>query len=308
MNVAGLTTQVLARFEYAAPATLDEALALLARHGEAARPLAGGTDLLLDLRSGRRRPALVVDLKRVPGLAAVEARPGGGVRIGALASHADLLDSPLLAGPAFRALVEGAGWVSGPQIRNRGTVGGNLCNASPAADLAPPLIALGAEVEVACHGAARRRLPLADLFAGPGRTTVAAGEVVAAVDLPAAAGTVGSAYERATRVAIDIALVGVAASVTLAPDGSVAGARVALGAVAPTPIPSPGAAAALVGRRPSAGTLAAAAGAAAADSRPIDDVRASAAYRRHMVEVLARRALERAVAVARGRGGAGGDR
>jgi CO/xanthine dehydrogenase FAD-binding subunit len=301
MNVAGLTTQVLARFDYAAPASLDEALALLARHGEAARPLAGGTDLLLNLRSGRRRVGLLVDLKRVPGLDAVEARPGGGVRIGALASHAALLDSPLLAGPAFRALVEGAGWVSGPQIRNRGTVGGNLCNASPAADLAPPLLALGAEVEVARHGSARGRLPLADLFAGPGRTGLGPGEVLAAVELPAAAGSAGSAYERATRVAIDIALVGVAASVTLAPDGSVAGARVALGAVAPTPTLSRGASAALVGRRPSVEALAAAARAAAADSRPIDDVRASAAYRRHMVEVLARRALERAVATARGR-------
>ncbi len=299
MNPAGLTTKVLARFEYAAPATLAEALALLARHGEAARPLAGGTDLLLMLRSGRRRASCLVDLKRVPGLDRVEAAAGGGLRIGALASHAAILTSPAFTATALRAVADAAGSVSGPQIRNRGTIGGNLCNASPAADLAPPLLALGATVEVARQGGAARTFPLERLFAGPGRTTLAAGDLLVAVGLPAPAPRTGSAYERATRVAIDIALVGVAVSLTLAADGTVSAARVALGAVAPTPVLSPGAAAALVGRAPEPAALAAAAKAAAADSRPIGDVRASADYRRHMVEVLARRALARAVSAAR---------
>lgn len=297
MNLAGLTTKVLARFEYAAPTSLDAALDLLARHGEGARPLAGGTDLLLMLRSGRRKAAVLVDLKRVPGLAGIA--EGGGLRVGALASHADLGASPVLAVPALRAVAEGARWVSGPQIRNRGTVGGNLCNASPAADLAPPLLALGATVEVARWGAATRTLPLEGLFAGPGRTTLAPGDLLVGIGLPASPPRTGSAYERATRVAIDIALVGVAAAVTLAADGRVAAARVALGAVAPTPVLSPGAAKALVGRVPEASALAAAARAAAAEARPITDVRASADYRRHLVEVLARRALARAVAAAR---------
>ncbi|HEX7128126.1 MAG TPA: FAD binding domain-containing protein [Thermodesulfobacteriota bacterium] len=297
MSLAGLTTRVLARFEYAAPTSLEAALDLLGRHGEAARPLAGGTDLLLQMRRGRMRPAVLVDLKRVPGLAGIE--NGGGLRIGALASHADLVASPLAAAPARRALAEAARCVSGPQIRNRGTVGGNLCNASPAADLAPPLLALGAAVEVARRGAPVRTLPAERLFAGPGRTVLSPGDLLVGIALPAAAARTGSAYERATRVAIDIALVGVAACVTLAADGTVAEARVALGAVAPTPILAAGAAAALVGRAPEPAALAAAARAAAADARPITAVRASADYRRHMVEVLARRALARAVAAAR---------
>jgi carbon-monoxide dehydrogenase medium subunit len=302
MSTATLTTRLLAPFEYAAPTTLDDALALVARHGDAAQPLAGGTDLLLQLRSGRRRASLLVDLKRIPGLADLALADGreGALRLGALVSHADVLASPHLAHPARRALAEGAAWVSGPQIRNRGTVGGNLCNASPAADLAAPLLALGAEVEIAGPGRPPRRLPLRELFAGPGRTTLAPGELLVAAILPKLGARAASAYERATRVAVDIALVGVAASLTLAADGSVTAARVALGAVAPTPVLSAAAAEALVGRRPTPEALAAAARGAAEDCRPIDDVRASAAYRRLMVEVLARRALERALLAAGG--------
>lgn len=318
-GMSAVRTTIMAPFEYLAPTTLEEALALLAAHGEAARPLAGGTDLFLQMQAGRRRPAVVVDLKRLAGLARIEAaegsrdgkpadgsrsgEPAGGLRIGALVCHAELLADPRLREPGLRALGEAAGWVSGPQIRNRGTVGGNLCNASPAADLAAPLLALGAIVEVGRHRAPPRRLPLAELFAGPGRTTLAADELLLGVVVPppgagAAAARTGSAYERAVRVAIDIAVVGVAAAVTLAPDGTVSAARVALAAVAPTPVLSRTAAAALAGRRPTAEVIDEAARGAAADSRPISDVRGSASYRRYLVEVLTRREVGRAVAAA----------
>jgi carbon-monoxide dehydrogenase medium subunit len=284
-------------FEYVAPASLQEALEVLARHGEKARPLARGTDLFLRLARGGWAPEVVVDLKAVPGLDGIRDDPAHGLRLGALARHADVAAHPAVRA-RYPALAQGAGGVGGPQMRNRGTVGGNLCNASPAADTAAPLLALEARVRLVSPRG-ERTLPLAEFFTGPGQTVLTPGELLAEVLVPPPAPRSGGDYQRRTRTAMDIALVGVAAAVTL--DGGIAcrEVRIALAAVAPTPLRAPAAEAVLRGQEATPERIVEAARAAAAAARPIDDVRASAAYRRAMVEVLTRRALANALALAR---------
>jgi len=196
------------------------------------------------------------------------------------------------------ALALGAGWVGGPQMRNRGTVGGNLCNASPAADTAAPLLVLGARVRLAGAGG-ERTLALEEFFVGPGKTVLAPGEVLAEILVPPPPPRSGGDYQRRTRTAMDIAVVGVAAAVVL--DGGTAcrDARLALASVAPTPLRAAAAEAVLRGKDLAPERIAEAARAAAGEARPIDDVRATATYRRAMVEVLTRRALTAALARAR---------
>ena len=287
-------------FDYHEPSSLDEALSLLGEHRERARVLAGGTDLFLRMRTGVLRPAVVLDLKRIAGLDGIRESEEGGLRIGALTPHGDV-EAAEAVRVRYPALASAARWVAGVQIRNRGTVGGNLCNASPAADLATPLLAFGARVRVAGLGW-DRELPLEAFFVGPGRTVLAPDEILTEIVLPPPAPWTGSDFQRAIRAAVDIALVNVAATLTLEPgDGVCRDVRIALGAVAPTPMLALAVAAALRGQRLTPEAIAAAARAAAAEARPISDVRASAEYRRDQVEVLTTRALERAFEVARSR-------
>ena len=285
-------------FEYVAPASLKESLDLLARHGEKARALAGGTDLFLRMERGGWAPEVIVDLKGIPDLAEIRYDPAQGLALGALALHGDVAAHPTVR-EKYPALALGAGWVGGPQMRNRGTVGGNLCNASPAADTASPLIVYGARV---CLASARgeRNLPLEEFFTGPGKTALAPGELLVAVVVPPPAPGSGGDYQRRTRTAMDIAVVGAAAAVTVNGGSTCTEARICLASVAPTPLRAAGAEAVLRGKELTAERIAEAARAAAAEARPIDDVRASATYRRAMVEVLTRRALNRALARARG--------
>lgn len=281
-------------FNYLAPTRLDEALSLLTPQ---AIPLAGGTDLFLRMERRQTQPDTVVDLKRIPGMDGVEA-VDAGVRIGALALMETLADSPLLSGP-YDALAQSARVVGSIQTRNRATVGGNLANASPAADTATPLMALGATVEAA-HAGGTREIPVNELFLGPGRTALRAGEMLTAVRVPALPARAGSAFQRCVRTAMDIAVVNCAAFVRLDADGTVVEARIALGAVGPTPLRAPAAENRLEGRRFDVAAAEEAAECAAEDARPIDDVRASADYRREMVRVLTRRAVENAFRRARG--------
>ena len=281
-------------FDYVVPTSLAEAVEVLGRHGERARALAGGTDLFLRMERGGWAPEVVVDLKGVPGLAGIRYDAERGLAVGALALHADVAAHPVVVGN-YSVLAQGAGWVGGPQMRNRGTVRGNLCNASPAADTAAPLIALGARVRlVGARG--ERTLPLEDFFTGPGKTVLAPGEILAEILVPPPPPRTGGDYQRRTRTAMDIAVVGAAAVVTLDGGSGCGEVRVALGSVAPTPLRGRAAEAALRGRDLTPQRIAEAARAAAAEASPIDDVRASAAYRRAMVEVLARRALANAAA------------
>jgi CO/xanthine dehydrogenase FAD-binding subunit len=282
---------------WAAPATLDEALALV---NERNRPLAGGTDLIIHVAHGKAQPDLFVSLTGIAELAVLAQQPDGTLSVGANVTHRQIEQSPLMAG-AFAALADAARLVGSIQIRNVATVGGNICNAVPSADLAPALLVFGAQVAVV-SAAGRRRLALQDLFAGPSATVLGPSELVERFELPAQAPRTGSAYLRQTpRLAMDLAVVGVAARVALDEAGQCAEASVALGAVAPTPILAPEAARLVLGTPLDGPALEAAAEAAAAASRPISDVRGSAAYRREMVKVFTRRTLELARDRAEGR-------
>lgn len=291
-----MPTETMRQFRYLAPRRLDEALALLTPE---AVPLAGGTDLFLRMERRQTQPDTVVDIKRIPGLGRIEAADGG-VRIGALALMESLSASSLIPN-GYDALAQSARVVGSAQTRNRATIGGNLANASPAADTATPLMALGAAVEAA-DASGTREIPVEELFLGPGRTGLREGELLTAVLIPAMPGRSGSAFQRCVRTAMDIAVVNCAAFVRLDADDAdtVVEVRIALGAVGPTPMRAHEAESRLLGK-PFGGSVAEEAAECAADgARPIDDVRAGAGYRRDMVRVLTRRAIENAFQHARG--------
>ncbi len=283
------------RFEYVVPETLDAAIEVL-RSREGATLLAGGTDLLVQMKEGGRRAPVVVSLRRVPGLEGVTGDADSGLRIGARTLLADVAAHEAVRA-RYQALSEGAGIVGSVQTRNLGTIGGNVCNAAPSADTAPPLLVFDA-VAVIAGAEGARRLPLAEFFVGPGATALQPGEILTALELPPVAERTGSVYQRHTpRRAMDIAVVGVACRVELDAAGTIAGAAIALGAVAPTPIRCPEAEALLRGERPSEALFERAAELARDASRPISDVRGSAEFRRELVRVMTRRCL--AIAAAR---------
>jgi carbon-monoxide dehydrogenase medium subunit len=284
-------------FSYVRATTIEEAIA--ARAAPRAHILAGGTDLIAQMKAGQRTPEYVVDVKRVSELNAVTwADPGspaaGDLVIGAAVSASRLAGDAAIAA-RHPGLHDALGIIGSLQIQNRASLGGNICNAAPSADAVPPLIADGAEAEIVGPSAARRRVPLSEIFAGPGCTTLRDDELLAAVILPNPVARSGSAYVRFTpRREMDIAVVGAAARLTLAADGTIAAARVALASVAPTPVRAPSAEAVLTGAAPVADLFAQAGAAAQSDACPISDTRASADYRRELIAVLVRRALERA--------------
>ncbi len=289
-----MTAETMRRFQYLAPRRLDEALSLLTPDSV---PLAGGTDLFLRMERRQTQPDNVIDLKRIPDMDRIESSDGG-LRIGALTLMETVAASSLAAN-GYSALAESARVVGSIQTRNRATIGGNLANASPAADTATPLLALGAIAE-ASHVDGTRELPLEQLFLGPGRTALRSGELLTAIRIPAMPARTGSSFQRCVRTAMDIAVVNCAVFVRLDEDGAVAEARIALGAVGPTPLRAASAEGCLRGRRFDADAAAETAERAAADAQPIDDVRASAAYRTEMVRVLTRRAIENAFQRAQG--------
>jgi len=282
------------------PASLDEALALLAEHDGAAL-VAGGTDLVVGTRQGKRTlPETLVAIHRLPDLDGI-GEDGGALAIGALATHDAIERSELVRG-RWTALADASAIVGSPATRHVGTLGGNLANASPAMETGAPLVVFGAEVELRSPGGSRS-VPVESLWAGPGRTTAAPGEMITGVRVPAPADESGSAYVRLEyRRSMEIAVVGAAALVTLAGDGTVAAARVALTAVAPTIVRSAAAEAALAGSAPTAEAIAAAAAAVHDAAAPISDVRGSGAYRKAMIEVIARRAIDVAARRAAGEG------
>jgi CO/xanthine dehydrogenase FAD-binding subunit len=274
--------------------TLDAALAAVAA---GARPIAGGTDLVVGARNGKAPlPEAVVAIDRVAGLADVT-ESADGVSIGALVSHHTIESHPLLVA-RFPGLSDASALVGSPSTRHLGTLGGNVMNASPAMDTGAPLLALGAEVELASTRGTRR-VGLAELWSGPGRTTAAADELCVAVHVPSPAPHSSSAYVRLEyRRAMEIAVVGAGAAVTLDTSGKIAAVAVALTAVAPTIISLTGLDA--VHGRTVADALATVAELASAQATPITDVRASDRYRRHTVGVMARRAVEAAARRAAG--------
>jgi aerobic carbon-monoxide dehydrogenase medium subunit len=287
----------VSRFEYHQPESLPDAVALAARFGEEASFLAGGTDLMVQIERGRVAPRHVVGLHRVPGLAGIEAN--GRIALGARVTHRAIERAPALGG-ALRCLIEGAEVIGGHQVRNVATVGGNLANASPAADLVPCLLALDGMVRLVGPGG-ERELPVERFLLGPNRTARRPDELLTLVSLPALPAHSSSAFLKAgRRRAMEISVVCVAARLTLDASGErCLEARIALGAVAPTTVRAREAERTLEGRPVGGEAFARAAAAAQEACRPIDDVRASAAFRRHLVGVLVRRALDRCVERAR---------
>ena len=280
------------------PTSVEQAVRLLAAAGGSARLLAGGTDLLIDMKMGRARPPELVDLKRIRGLDTIEP-VAGGARIGAL-TRVSAIASSTLVKERFPALWQASCHLASLPVRNLATIGGNLGRGSPAGDMTPPLIVHGAVVEVT-GPAGSRSLPIEDLHVGPGVTCLAADEIITAIVLPEPGPGAGSGYRKLGKRGggWDIALVGVAAGIVLDAAGDVVDARIALASVAPTTLRARGAEAVLRGAAPTAERVAAAAAEAAAEARPISDVRADAAYRRSLVRVLAARTLLDAVELAR---------
>ncbi|MSP49243.1 MAG: xanthine dehydrogenase family protein subunit M [Alphaproteobacteria bacterium] len=283
--------------KYVAPSTIDEAVgAILAANGTG-RILAGGTDLLVQMRLGTAKPGVIVDVKNIPEMMRIE-ETAGGFRIGAAVSGAIIGEHPAL-GKAWPGVVEAINLIGSKQIQGRASAGGNLCNASPAADSVPALVAAAATVTIQ-GPKGRREIPVETLHAGPGRTTLQPGEIVVGFTLPARPLGSGDAYLRLIpRTEMDIAVVGCGVSLIVA-NGTCTAARVGLGAVAPTVLLVEAAGKALIGSRLDDKALEAAAAACRAACKPIDDKRGTVQYRTKIAGVL----LKRAAAIAAERAGA----
>ncbi len=284
-------------FDYAAPDSVSAAVSLLAAN-PGARLLAGGTDLIVQMRAHRREPGLVVDAKRIPELSALTFDSGGGLTLGAAVACWRIYgDAQVRA--VFPSLVEVASLIGGTAIQGRASIGGNLCNAAPSADATPLLIALGATCRVV-GPAGERAIAAEDFCVAPGRNALADGELLVSIHIPAPRPGSGAHYLRfIPRNEMDIAVAGAGVSLTIA-DGVVTAARVALASVAPTPLLVPEAGQAIAGKPATEETFALAGEAAKAAAKPITDMRGTIEYRRHLCAVLTRRALTAAARQAQG--------
>lgn len=273
--------------QYQSPASVEEAVAALAAIG-GARIMAGGTDLLVQLRSGIASPAAVVDVKKIGDMRRIT-ETGDGFRIGAAVCGAEITDHEALA-RAWPGVVEAAGLIGSTQVQGRASLGGNVCNASPAADTPPALIAARALAEIVGPNG-RRTLPVEKIATGPGKTSLARGELVVAFLLPKRRPRSADAYLRMIpRTEMDIAVAGAGVNLGIDNDGRVTDARVGIGAVAPTALVLEEAPGILVGSKLEDAVLEKLAAAAGAAARPIDDKRGTIEYRRKVVGVLAKRA------------------
>jgi carbon-monoxide dehydrogenase medium subunit len=276
------------RFDLALPQSLDDCLKILADHGGRAKLLAGGTDLLPQMKNGLLKPALVVDLSGIARVRQID-NGGQGLRIGAAVTARELEVSPALGG-GYRSIAESAALVGSLQVRNLATVGGNLSNAAPSADMAPPLVALEAQAVIA-GAKGERRVPIADFFTGVRQTVLAPNELLVELIIPAPGPNSGGQYLRHTpRRELDIAVLGVASQLTMA-NGRCAKARIALASVAPTPVRATAAERALEGQALTPELIERAATLAIEAAKPISDQRGSIEFRKHLVRVLTRRTL-----------------
>jgi carbon-monoxide dehydrogenase medium subunit len=286
--------------DYAAPSTVAEATTLFAQKGERARALAGGTDIIVQVRENRRDLDLLIDLKNIPEVNELSFDPAKGLRLGAAVPCYRVYEDAKIA-KAYPALNDAASLIGGIQIQSRASVGGNLCNASPAADTIPALIAHEA-VAVIAGSKGTRELPVEQFCTGPGRNALQPGEFLVRLVLPSPKARSGSAYLRfIPRNEMDIAVVGVGVALTFDDAKSrCMSARIALGAVAPTPLLVSDAGAALVGSSLAEGDIEMAVTVARAAAKPISDMRGDADYRRHLVGVLVKRAIRTAMERAKG--------
>jgi carbon-monoxide dehydrogenase medium subunit len=288
MHVNEVNTHIMpVQFEYHAPTSLQEALELLSKHSGEAAPLAGGTDLLVKMKQRLIEPRHVINIKNVPELSGIEER-GDKIHIGA-AMKLRAIEKSEIVRAKLPLLQEAVRTLGSVQIRNMATIGGNLCNASPAADTATALFALDAKAHmVSSEGT--RTVPLEAFFTGPGRTVLKSNELLAEVSSPYLPENCGTSFQKIGRTSLDIATVNVAVMLRL--EGEVVGdCRIALGAVAPTPIRVHRAEKALAGKELTDETLKTAARIASESIKPITDIRATADYRKQASETLLRDAL-----------------
>ena len=287
-------------FEFVAARSVDEAVSLLAEKGSQARVLAGGTDILVQLRTGRRRLERIVDAKDIPETNALSYDPQTGLVLGAAVPCYRIYQNEKVA-QAYPGLMDSASMIGGIQIQGRATIGGNLCNAAPSADAIPPLIVLGATCEIAGPGG-RREVPADQFCTAPGQNVLQDDEMLVSLRLPPPQPHSGAHYLRfIPRNEMDIAVAGVGSSVVLDASGkSFVSASISLASVAPTPLYVQEAGAALAGREVSDEAIEDAAQAAMAAAKPIDDMRGTIRQRRHLVGVLTRRTLKGAIERARG--------
>lgn len=285
-------------FTYHAPTTVDQALALLADQGAKARPLAGGTDLLVQMRRGARDLDVVIDVKHIPRLSRISFAPAQGLEIGAAVPCADIRTHPQVLA-FYPGLVDAVSIIGGAAIQERATMGGNVCNAAPSGDSIPAMIVHDATCTIAGPNGTRT-VPVASFCIAPGKTVLESNELLVSIRFPSPVPSSGGAYIRFTpRHEMDIAVAGAGAWIRL-DDGTIAEARIAIGAVAPTPLLVVEAANWLQGKAPTPETLAQAGQLAQQSALPITDVRGTEAQRRHLVGVLVRRTLEKAVERAKG--------
>lgn len=286
--------------EFTTPKTIDEAVQAMASKGDRARALAGGTDLLVQLRGGRRSADLVVDLKDIPELNEISYNASSGLTIGAatpcyrLYANADVAAN-------YPGLVDSASLIGSIQIQGRASFGGNLCNSAPSADAIPPMIALGAVANVVGPNGSRQ-VPVEDFCTGPGRNVLEPGEILVSINVPAPPANSGANYLRfIPRNEMDIAVAGVGSAVVLDASGqNFVSARIALASVAPTPVFSKAAGDSLAGKAVSDEAIEEAARLAMEDAKPITDMRGTIRQRIHLVGVLTRRTLNNAIKRARG--------
>ncbi len=284
------------KFEFSSPSCLADGLKLLAQKGFEGKVIAGGTDLVVQMKDKSVVPKQVISLLKIPELAGIKKR-GKGLRIGALVKHAALENAPALK-DGWEILAVAAHKIGSPQVRNVATVGGNLCNASPAADLALPLLVLETEV-VLCSKRRERQVPLDSFFAGPGKTVMARDEILKEVLIaPVPAGSIWAFLKLGRRKSMDLSIASVAVLLTLEPRRKIClRARLALGAVFPTPLRAKETEKFLEGKVLDEEVIRAAGERAQKECRPISDIRASAEYRKQIVRVLVERAIKKSLGI-----------
>ena len=285
--------------EYQAPATLKEAVAIMTNHGDRASPLAGGTDILVQLRGGRRNSDVLVDTKKIPELNGIKL-DDNGLQLGAAVPCYRIYQNAAVAA-AYPGIIDAAGLIGSIQIQGRASIGGNLCNAAPSGDSIPPVITLGGEAHINGPNG-WRTMPAENFCTGPGRNALTPGELLVAIQLPAPAANSGTAYLRfIPRNEMDIAVAGVSSTVTLDASGqTIRSARIALASVGPTPILATAAGDSLAGKAVSDDAIAEAGRLASEAATPITDMRGTIRQRHHLVAVLTRRTLNIAIRRAQG--------
>lgn len=284
-------SRALKSFEYFEPRTVEEVVRILFMYGGEAKVLAGGVDLVPKMRKRQIQPKCLVSIQRIPGIDYIEGDGAEGLRIGALTSLRFIELSPAIQ-KDYELLHEAIHQIASIQVKNMGTAVGNLCVATPASDIALPLLVLGAKLRIVGL-TQERNVPIEKFFIGVGQTVLQPSEIVTEVLLPSPPAATGGAFLKLVRTATDVAKVNVAVTVTVT-DGICQDIKIALGSVAPTPIRANKAEEALKGKKLDQETIAEAAETAAEETKPIDDIRSTAEYRKEVTKVLVRRAIEKA--------------